>query len=96
LTTDTTLNATHAVQNPNNAGAGASDYLRMMGITVVGWMWGRMAKIANAKLATNPTNAQFYKEKLMCGRYWMERLVPETPMLLERIQAGSETVMQFS
>jgi hypothetical protein len=88
--------AANGLQNPNNAGAGASDYLRMMGITVVGWMWGRMAKIANAKLATNPPNAQFYKEKLMCARYWMERLVPETPMLLERIQAGSETVMEFS
>ena len=38
--------AANGLQNPNNAGAGASDYLRMMGITVVGWMWGRMAKIA--------------------------------------------------
>jgi hypothetical protein len=88
--------AANGLQNPNNAGAGASDYLRMMGITVVGWIWGRMAKIANAKLATNLSNAQFYKEKQMCARYWMERLVPETPMLLERIQAGSETVMEFS
>ena len=88
--------ASNGLQNPNNAGAGATDYLRMMGITVVGWMWGRMAKIANTKLAANPPNAAFYKDKLMCARYWMERLVPETPMLLERIQAGSETVMQFN
>src|SRR5579872_2477174 len=88
--------AQNGLKNPNDAGAGASDYLRLMGIVVVGWIWGRMAKIALAKLATNPTNAQFYKDKLMCARYWMERLVPETPMLLERIQSGSETVMQFS
>jgi hypothetical protein len=88
--------AANGLANPNNAGAGASDYLRLMGITVVGWMWGRMAKIALAKLAANPPNGQFYKEKLMCARYWMERLVPETPMLLERIQSGSETVMAFN
>src|SRR5690348_5978491 len=88
--------AANGLKNPNNAGAGASDYLRLMGIVVVGWMWGRMAKIALTKLATNPSNAQFYKEKLMCARYWMERLVPETPMLLERIQSGSETVMAFN
>ena len=88
--------AANGLKNPNNAGAGASDYLRLMGIVVVGWMWGRMAKIALARLATNPPNAQFYRDKLMCARYWMERLVPETPMLLERIQSGSETVMQFS
>ena len=64
-----------------------------MGITVVGWMWAKMAKVALAKLAANPGNAQFYKDKLMCARFWMERLIPESPMLLERIQAGSENLM---
>jgi alkylation response protein AidB-like acyl-CoA dehydrogenase len=87
--------AANGLQNPNNAGAGASDYLRMMGIVVVAWMWARMAKVAQTKLATNPPNAQFYKDKLMCAKFWMERLVPECPMLLERIQAGAETVMEF-
>ncbi|HEX2591880.1 MAG TPA: acyl-CoA dehydrogenase C-terminal domain-containing protein [Rhizomicrobium sp.] len=87
--------AANGLANPNNAGAGASDYLRLMGITVVAWMWARMAKVAQAKLATNPPNAQFYKDKLMCAKFWMERLVPECPMLFERIQAGAETVMEF-
>ncbi len=31
----------------------------------------------------------------MCARYWMERMMPECPMLLERIQAGSATLMAF-
>jgi hypothetical protein len=69
--------------------------MRMMGIVVVAWMWGRMAKVANARLAAKQGNAEFYKGKLMCARYWMERLIPECPMLLERIQVGSETVMEF-
>ncbi len=55
-----------------------------------------MAKIAQAKLAArNPTNAQFYKDKLIMRHYWMERLIPECPMLFERIQAGSATIMEF-
>jgi len=95
LQTATLWLASNGLANPNNAGAGASDYLRMMGIVVVGWMWAKMAKVALAKLATNPSNAQFYKDKLMCAKFWMERLIPECPMLLERIQAGSETVMEF-
>jgi hypothetical protein len=95
LQTATFWLASNGLANPNNAGAGASDYLRMMGIVVVGWMWAMMAKVALAKLATNPPNAQFYKDKLMCAKFWMERLIPECPMLLERIQAGSETVMEF-
>lgn len=87
--------AQHGMQNPNDAGAAAADYLRLMGIVVVGWMWARMAKVAQAKFAADPPNAPFYKDKLMCAKYWMERLIPECPMLLERISAGSGTIMEF-
>ena len=38
---------------------------------------------------------QLHKDKLMCARYWMERMVPECPMLLERIQAGSAVIMEL-
>ena len=73
--------AQHGISNPNDAGAGAVDYLRLMGIVVTGWMWARMAKFAKEKLAPTPPNAQFYKEKLVSARYWMERMMPECPML---------------
>jgi hypothetical protein len=82
--------AQHGLANPNDAGAGAVDYLRLMGIVVTGWMWGRMAKISLGK------DDELHKGKIMCARYWMERLIPECPMLLERIQAGSETVMELN
>ncbi|HEY6579294.1 MAG TPA: acyl-CoA dehydrogenase C-terminal domain-containing protein [Rhizomicrobium sp.] len=85
--------AQHGMANPNDAGAGAVDYLRLTGIVVTGWMWARIAKLAQAKLATSPPNATFYREKLISARYWMERLMPECPMLLERVQAGSATLM---
>ncbi|MEI9988857.1 MAG: acyl-CoA dehydrogenase C-terminal domain-containing protein [Rhizomicrobium sp.] len=87
--------AQHGLADPNNAGAGAYDYLRLMGIVVTGWMWGRMAKIATARLAAGQGDAAFYKGKLVSAKYWMERMIPECPMLLERIQAGAETVMAF-
>jgi len=85
--------AQHGLQNPNDAGAGAVDYLRLMGIVSVGWMWAWMAKVAQAKLATKPANAEFYEDKLVSAKYWMERMIPECPMLFERIQAGSATIM---
>jgi alkylation response protein AidB-like acyl-CoA dehydrogenase len=81
--------AQNGIKNPNDAGAGAVDYLRLMGIVMVAWMWARMAKIALTK------SDDFHKQKLMCARYWMERMIPECPMLLERIQAGSANVMEF-
>src|ERR1700743_2981744 len=81
--------AANGMKNPNDAGAGACDYLRLMGVTMVALMWGKMAKVSLGK------DGKLYKEKLMCARYWMERMVPECPMLLERIQAGSQVVMEL-
>jgi alkylation response protein AidB-like acyl-CoA dehydrogenase len=87
--------AQRGLANPNDAGAAATDYLRLMGIVTVGWMWARMAKLAKAKLAAGATNNAAYNSKLILARYWMERLLPECPMLLERIRAGSETIMAY-
>jgi alkylation response protein AidB-like acyl-CoA dehydrogenase len=87
--------AQHGLANPNDAGAGATDYLRLMGIMVTAWMWARMAKVAQAKLAAGTGDADFYDAKLVSARYWMERMIPECPMLFERIQAGSATIMAF-
>ena len=87
--------AQHGIANPNDAGAGATDYLRLMGIVVTGWMWARIAKLAQTQIAAKPANSSFYQEKLISARYWMERMMPECPMLLERIQAGSATLMAF-
>ena len=85
----------HGMANPDDAGAAAVDYLRLMGIVVVGWMWARMAKTANEKLAGNPANASFYREKLNSARYWMERMMPECAMLRARVEAGSAAIMAF-
>jgi len=81
--------AANGLKNPNDAGAAASDYLRLMGITMLALMWGRMAKVSLGK------DDRLHKDKLMCARYWMERMVPECPMLLERIQAGSAVIMEL-
>src|SRR5471032_1958975 len=81
--------AANGLKNPNDAGAGATDYLRLMGITMLALMWGKMAKVSIGK------DDPLHKDKLMCARYWMERMVPECPMLLERLQAGSAAIMEL-
>ncbi len=81
--------AQNGLKNPNDAGAGATDYLRLMGIVMLAWMWARIAKLSAGK------DGEFHKSKLISARYWMERMVPECSLLLERIQAGSATVMEF-
>jgi hypothetical protein len=87
--------AQRGLANPNDAGAAATDYLRLMGIVTVGWMWARVAKLAKEKLAANSGNAGTYNAKLILARTWVERMMPECPMLLERIRAGSDTIMAY-
>jgi len=81
--------AANGPKNPNDAGAGATEYLRLMGIVMLAYLWGRMAKASLGK------DDPLHRDKRMCARYWMERMVPECPMLLERIQAGSATIMEL-
>ena len=77
------------MKNPNDAGAGATEYLRIMAITMVALMWGMMAKVSLGK------DGRLYKDKLMCARYWMERMVPEVSLMQERLQAGSAVIMEL-
>ncbi|HEX3429762.1 MAG TPA: acyl-CoA dehydrogenase C-terminal domain-containing protein [Rhizomicrobium sp.] len=87
--------AQHGMSNPDDAGTAAVDYLRLMGIVVVGWMWARLAKHALAKLSENGQGSTFYQQKLVSARYWMERMMPECESLRARVEAGSAAVMAF-
>ncbi len=42
----------NAMKNPDNAGAGANDYMHLFGLVALGLMWGRIVKAANEKLAS--------------------------------------------
>ena len=52
-----------------------------------------MAKTAQAALAAGAEDKAFYETKLVTGRYYMAKLLPECGMRLARIKAGAETVM---
>ncbi|MEP3232231.1 MAG: acyl-CoA dehydrogenase C-terminal domain-containing protein [Hyphomicrobiales bacterium] len=83
----------NAMANPDNAGAGSVDYMHMFGTVAIGYMWAQMAQVALEK-AANDDNP-FYQTKLITGRFYMERMLPETTMRLARISSGSETLMSL-
>jgi alkylation response protein AidB-like acyl-CoA dehydrogenase len=87
--------AQNGLRNPDNAGAGSVDYLRMFGIVVVGYLWARQAKAALVRLEGKPVNAGFYEAKLSSARFWMERMLPDTASLVERVKAGADGLMQL-
>jgi hypothetical protein len=85
----------NAVKKPDNAGAAATDYLQLFGFVTLGYMWARMAKVALDKIAGTGETA-YLKTKLVTGRFFMERMLPETALHLARIQTGSGTTMELA
>jgi len=83
----------NAMKNPDNAGAGATDYLALTGHVVLGWMWVRMAEAAERALAAGDPRKDMLERKKVTARFFMERLMPETGACLARISAGSEAIM---
>ena len=83
----------NAVAKPDNAGAGATDYMHLFGLVAMGYMWARMAEAARAKKAEGDGAAARMDAKLFAGHFFMERMLPETGTRLARIQAGADAVM---
>ncbi|HEY5216139.1 MAG TPA: acyl-CoA dehydrogenase C-terminal domain-containing protein [Pseudolabrys sp.] len=86
----------NALAKPDNAGAGATDYMHMFGLVALGYMWCRIAQAALAKLPQANGAAARYQAKLTTARFFMERMLPETAVHLTRIQAGAGSTMELS
>jgi hypothetical protein len=82
----------NGLANPDNAGAGSMDYLRLFGLTGLAYMWALMARAANARIAAGDADP-FYANKLAVGRYFLQRVLPDTGGCLAKLKAGAEAVM---
>ena len=81
----------------DDAGAASTDYMHLFGLVSLGYMWGLMAKAAHGKLADGAAgSASFYENKLVTGRYFMERVMPETSLRRARIEAGADSMMELA
>ena len=83
----------NALAEPDNAGAGAHEYMHLFGLTALGYMWARIATAARRKKAEGDGSAARMDAKLLTGRFFMERMLPETGALVARISAGAATMM---
>ncbi|OJF98505.1 acyl-CoA dehydrogenase C-terminal domain-containing protein [Pararhizobium antarcticum] len=84
----------NAMAKPDNAGAGSTDYMHLFGLVVLGYMWAKIAKTAEEKLAEGDTaRADYLKNKLITAQFFMERIMPETVLRRTRIEAGADTTM---
>ena len=79
-------------QNPDEVGAAAVDYLRVVGHMVFGYFWARMAQVALREIANGNTDP-FYVAKLQTARFYFARLFPETASLMLTARTGSKVLL---
>ncbi|MFZ3125550.1 MAG: acyl-CoA dehydrogenase C-terminal domain-containing protein [Acidovorax sp.] len=80
------------LQNPDEVGAAAVDYLRVAGHLVFGYFFARMAQVALREIASGNTDP-FYGAKLQTARFYFAKLFPETATLMRTARAGSQVLM---
>ena len=91
MTTGTIVQKSMA--DPEEAGAAAADYLRMIGLVAMGYMFVKSAKIAAEKAPTANGDAGFYEAKLASARFFVDRILPQATGLFLTLKAGKAAMM---
>jgi acyl-CoA dehydrogenase len=82
----------NAMSNPDNAGAGSTDYLHLFGLTLLSYMWARIAKAVLAKKAKGEATEEL-ESKLVLAKFFNERMMPEAGAHLARLSSGAASIM---
>ncbi len=82
-----------AMQDADEVGAAAVDYLRVAGHLVFGYFWARMAQVALQQMAQGSRDP-FYQAKLQTARFYFAKLFPETATLMITARAGASVLME--
>ncbi len=80
------------MQNPDEVGAAAVDYLRVVGHLVYSYFFARMAKIALEKQSSGD---KFYIAKLATARFYFAKLQPEVETLMITAKAGLKPLVEM-
>jgi len=83
----------NGMQNPDHAGAASTPYMHLFGHVLIGLQWLEMAKVSVEQLDNGTTDPSFYENKIITGRYYMKKRMPETKALLAELEAGADDLM---
>jgi hypothetical protein len=85
--------AQKGLKDPEEAGAAANDYLRLLGLVAMGYTFARAMKIAQAKVAAGDGEADFYKAKIATATFFFDRILPQATACFLAIKAGKASMM---
>jgi alkylation response protein AidB-like acyl-CoA dehydrogenase len=86
--------AEHGPANPNDALAGATPFLRLMGTVIGGWVMARSALAATELLEKGEGDADFLMAKIATARFYADQLLPEAAGLLPMVAAGADQLFE--
>ncbi|RLA56004.1 MAG: acyl-CoA dehydrogenase [Gammaproteobacteria bacterium] len=84
-----------AMENPDEVGASAVDYLMYSGYVTLAYFWARMAVLARQKIAAADDDKSFYEAKLITARFYFARLLPRTLAYKQTMLSGADNLMQM-
>lgn len=84
-----------AMQNPDEVGAAAVDYLYFAGYITLAYLWARMALVAQEKLAEGTTDVDFYNAKVTTARFYFKKILPRVRSHVDVIAGGLDPLMSL-
>jgi len=79
--------------NPAAVAAGSVYVLKLMGITLGGWMLARSAHIASRQMADGEGDAAFLKSKVLTARFFADHVMAQVPGLASSVTRGAQSVL---
>jgi alkylation response protein AidB-like acyl-CoA dehydrogenase len=86
---------TRAMQNQEEMGGAAMDYLMYSGYVSLAYLWARAAVAAHKALQSGVADKDFYQAKLHTAQFYFRRILPRTLTLSATIKDGVDALMSI-
>ena len=88
--------AQKGMADPEEAGAAATEYLRLFGLVAMGYCFARSTLISGMKLAFGAEDKAFYNAKIKTATFYFERILPQVSAHFLAIKAGKKSMMALA
>ena len=86
----------NGLKNPLSAVSGATDFLHLVGLVSLAFIWSKKAQSAREQLKNSLSRKNFLEAKILTGSYFMHRQLPETKLRLDKLLTGEKQVMSLA
>lgn len=88
--------AEKGMKDAEEAGAAATDYLRLMGLVAMAYCFAKSTKIAGLQLFFGTEDKAFYETKIKTATFFFEKILPQATTHFLAIKAGKGSLMAFA